>query len=89
MLLGSALLLITQVQGITYLQVQAQGDEALPQHVQPVEAVSLVHELLLAVGMFLQGDQAAAQRVGLPLGHKSFYTHSPDLIKAASLVSSM
>ena len=76
MLLRAVLLLIIQVQGITYLQVQVPGDEALPQHVQPVEVLSLEHQLLLAVGMVLQAEQAAAQQVGLPLGHKSFYMRS-------------
>jgi len=83
MLQGPALLLITQVRESTYLQVQAQGDEALPQHIQPVEVVSLAHQLLLPVGMVLQGDQAAAQQVGFPLGHQSIYTRSSVLIKAA------
>ena len=68
---GAAPLIITQVHQTTYLQVQAQGDEALLQHIQPVEVVSLAHKLLLAVGMVLQGDQAAAQQIGLPLGHQS------------------
>ncbi len=77
-------LLITQVQEITYLQVQA-----LLQHVQPVELLCLAHQLLLAVGMVLQGEQAAAHQVSLPLGHKSIHTRSPVLIKAASVVSSM
>jgi hypothetical protein len=85
----AAPLLITQVQGITYLQVQAPGDDALPQHVQPVEVLCLAHEKLLAVGMALQGEQAAAQQVGLPLGHKSIQTRSPVLMKAGSVVSSM
>lgn len=71
------------------MQVQAQGDEALPQHVQPVEVLCLVHQLLVAVGMMLQGDQAAAQQVGLPPGHQSMHTRSAVLIKAASVVSSM
>ncbi len=71
------------VQEVTYLQVQAQGDEALPHHIQPVEVVSLAHQLLPAVGMVLQGDQAAAQQVGFPLGHQSIYTRSSVLIKAA------
>ena len=88
MLLRAVLLLITQVQETTYLQVQAQGDEALLHHVQPVEVFCLAHELHLVVGMVLQGEQAAAQQVGLPLGHKSFYTCSPFLMKAASVVSS-
>ena len=88
MLLRAVLLLNRQVQEFTYLQVQVQRDEALPQHVQPVEAVSLAHQLLLAVGMVLQGEQAAAQQVGLPLGHQSLHTRSPFLIKAASVVSS-
>ena len=86
---GAAPLLITYMQVTTYLQGQAQGDGALPQHIQPVEVVSLAHQLLHVVGMALQGEQAAAQQVGLPLGHKSFYTRSPFLAKAASAVSSM
>ena len=77
------------MQGITYLQVQAPGDEARPQHIQPVEVVSLVHELFHVEGMVLQGEQATAQQVGLPLGHQSIHTRSPVLIKAASVVSSM
>ncbi len=76
MLLGTALLLITQVQKITYLQVQAQRDKALQQHGQLVEVLCLAHQQLLAVGMVLQGEQAAAQQVGLPLGHQSIYTRS-------------
>ncbi len=83
------LLLITQAQGITYLQVQAPGDEALPQHIQPVELLCYAHQLLLAVGMVLQGEQAAAHQVDLPLGHQSFYTRSSFLMEAASVVSSM
>ena len=85
----AALLVSTQVREITYLQVQAQGDEALPQHVQLAGVLSLAHQLLLAVGMVLQADQAAAQQVGLPLGHESIYTRFAVLIKAASVVSSM
>ncbi len=77
------------MQVITYLQVQAQGDDALPQHIQPVEVLCLAHQLSLAVGMVLQSQQAVAQQVGLPLGHKSIHTRSPVLIKAGSVVSSM
>ena len=78
-----------QVQEIAYLQVQAPGDEALSQYIQPVEKVRLAHQLLLVVGMVLQGEQAAAQQVGLPLGHQSIQTRSPVLIKASSVVSSL
>jgi len=39
--------------------------------------------------MVLQDEQAAAQRVGLPLGHQSIHTLSPVLMKAASVFSSM
>ena len=52
----AAPLLITQVQVTTYLRVQAPGDDALPQHIQPVEVLCLAHEKLLAVGMALQGE---------------------------------
>ncbi len=77
------------MQVITYLQVQAPGDAALPQHIQPVELLCLAHQLSLVVGMVLQSQQAAAQQVGLPLGHKGIHTRSPVLTKAASVVSSM
>ena len=71
------------------MQVQAQGEDALPQHVQPVEVLCLAHQLLHVVSIVLQGKQAAAQQVGLPLGHKSIQTRSPVLMKAGSVVSSM
>ncbi len=71
------------------MQVQAQGEDALPQHVQPVEVLCLAHQLLHVVSIVLQGMQAAAQQVGLPLGHKSIHTRSPVLIKAGSVASSM
>jgi len=69
--------------------VQAPADEALPHHIQPVEVLCLAHQQLPVVSMALQGEQAAAHQVGLPLGHKSIETRPPVVIKAAIVVSSM
>ena len=56
-----------------------------------VELLGAAHLMLLADlldSIPLQADQAVAQQVGLPLGHKSIQTRSPVLMKAGSVVSS-
>ncbi len=76
----------------SYQQDGSPGSPCFLLHMEVVELLGAAHLMLLADlldSIPLQAEQAVAQQVGLPLGHKSIQTRSPVLMKAGSVVSSM